>query len=532
MSGLAVTPDRASPLVRGQARFRGGLGASGLLILVLTALGLGLRLYQLLRPGYLTGVTEYDDAVDFGSAVRLVHGFLPYRDYVLVQPPGITLLMAPVALLSKAVGVVTGFAVARVLSACAGAASVALAGLLVRRRGPVAVAVACGTLAVYPDAIGAAHTVLLEPWLTLMCLIGALALFEDDELTERPRRLAWGGVAFGFAGAIKVWAVLPVAVLLLLGLRLLPRRSWLTYLGGVAAGFGLAVLPFAAAAPHAFFRDVIAAQLSRVDLTRVAASDRLRSLAGLGDFTRPSTAVILAVSLAIVAVVVVCLAGATLRDRRSPPALECFALGTAVVVLAAFLWPADYYVHYAAFFIPYLALGLALPAARWLTAPRGLAAGAVIVSLAALVPMAVADANSLGALRASSPRTWAERHIPAGACVLTDLTAMTLVSDRFSSSVRDCSPMIDPVGTDYALSGGRNGVTGAGKNRAVADVWLAALRHAGYVWISCAPAGWAGCYGSTNRRIPWTPAILGYFRTHYRPVPGQSPPAHLFVRTH
>ena len=66
-------------------------------IILATLLAIGLRLYQLTRPQYLLGVTEYDDGTDFGSAILLVHGYLPYRDFIIVQPPGITLLMAPVA---------------------------------------------------------------------------------------------------------------------------------------------------------------------------------------------------------------------------------------------------------------------------------------------------------------------------------------------------------------------------------------------------------------------------------------------------
>ena len=67
-----------------------------------------------------------------------------------------------------------------------------LAGLLVRHRGLLAVTVACGILAVYPDSVQAAHTVLLEPWLVLFCLLGALAVFDGDRLASS-RRLVWGG---------------------------------------------------------------------------------------------------------------------------------------------------------------------------------------------------------------------------------------------------------------------------------------------------------------------------------------------------
>ena len=41
-------------------------------IALCTAAAALLRFYQLTRPGYLLGVTEYDDGVQFGDALRLV----------------------------------------------------------------------------------------------------------------------------------------------------------------------------------------------------------------------------------------------------------------------------------------------------------------------------------------------------------------------------------------------------------------------------------------------------------------------------
>ncbi|MBO0815603.1 MAG: hypothetical protein J2P30_10760 [Actinobacteria bacterium] len=86
--------------------------------------------YQSSRAGFLLGVTEYDDGTHVGSALRLVTGVLPYRDFVTVQPPGITLLMTPVALVAKMTSTATGMVIARVLTTAASGASVVLAGLL------------------------------------------------------------------------------------------------------------------------------------------------------------------------------------------------------------------------------------------------------------------------------------------------------------------------------------------------------------------------------------------------------------------
>ncbi len=196
MSGTHITAS-AAPGGAGQADQPAAGHAArlmpvNLVIAAVTVLALGLRLFYLTRPGYLLGVTEYDDGSYFGSAVRLVHGVLPYRDFVFVQPPGVTLLMAPVALLSKVIGTDGGLAVARVLTMLAGAAGVALAGLLVRHRGVLAALLACGVVAVYPDSVSSSHTLLVEPWLVLFCLAGAMAVFDGDQITSSGRRLIWG----------------------------------------------------------------------------------------------------------------------------------------------------------------------------------------------------------------------------------------------------------------------------------------------------------------------------------------------------
>src|SRR5689334_16903107 len=135
MTGVSARSEAVPARAEGRVRLAPGrtqdTRAVWLIIGLGTALGLALRLYQLSRPNYLFGVTGYDDGVDFSSAVRLVSGELPYRDFVLVQPPGITLLMAPLGLLAKAAGTDVAFAAARIAMACVGAAGVLFAGVLV-----------------------------------------------------------------------------------------------------------------------------------------------------------------------------------------------------------------------------------------------------------------------------------------------------------------------------------------------------------------------------------------------------------------
>lgn len=54
----------------------------------LALLALLVRLLPVLNGGGLSGIGNYDDTVYFGSALALVHGQLPYRDFLLLHPPG------------------------------------------------------------------------------------------------------------------------------------------------------------------------------------------------------------------------------------------------------------------------------------------------------------------------------------------------------------------------------------------------------------------------------------------------------------
>src|SRR5215470_4848676 len=273
------------------------LSPVNLAIALTTLVALVLRGYLLLRPGVLT-VTQYDDGPYFGSAVRLVHGVLPYRDYAFVQPPGITVLMSPVALLTYLTGTAWGLALARILTVLAGAAAVALTGLLVRHRGTLAVLLAGGALALYAPAASASHTVLLEPWLVLFCLIGAVTVFDGDQVSASTRRLVWGGPVFGFAGAIKAWVLVPVLVIAALCVRNLRRAA--TFLAGVAAGFLVAILPFAAASPRLFYDDVVVAQLARIGHP-VPVWHRLQSMIGIPGAQDWTNSTLLTACIALVA---------------------------------------------------------------------------------------------------------------------------------------------------------------------------------------------------------------------------------------
>jgi hypothetical protein len=521
---------RRSPLGAGRLRAY-WLSGPGIVMLFATVLAVAIRLFTLSRSGYLIGITEYDDGVYLGAALRMTEGAMPYKDFAFIQPPGILLLMTPVAVIAKLTTTVKALALARLLTALASAACVPLAGNLVRYRGTVVTLVTCGVLAIYPADVATAHTLMLEPWMNLFCLLGMNAAFRRGHLA-RPGRLAWAGLALGFAGSIKFWAAVPAAVLLAgcVAVRQDRVRRVRGYLLGLAAGFVIPIAPFLAAAPLTFLRGTITDQAVRTG-SSVPIGVRLANLTGLIDILNTKGGISLnagahsmfaagaSASLpgssslgwlpaaATVALVAVIAAGYTWQSRRLSQ-LEWLSLVTTVLAAAAVLGYSAFFYHYADFPAPWLALTL------------GGAAGALAgrpgrPALRTVVPVAVATALLLVAalqiretfpLRQSSGQAMAHL-IPKGSCVVTDEASLTISADRFAGLPPGCPDIVDSLAATLVLSNGVSVQGGADHMPPVVAAWKAWLERADYVWLS--PG-----HGSA-RRIPWTPGLRAWFNATF-----------------
>jgi alpha-1,2-mannosyltransferase len=510
------------------ARLRGyWLTPPGVTVILATVLAFGLRLFVLTRPGLLTGVTEYDDGVYLGAAIRLTEGALPYRDYAFVQPPGILLLTVPVAVIGRIFSTAAALGVARVLTVCASTACVLLAGNLMRYRGIAATAVTCGFLAVYPDDVFTARTLLLEPWMNLCCLIAVNVAFRRGRLAG-PGRLAWAGVALGFAVAVKYWAVVPAVVLFALCLisrKQSPGRAR-ACLAGLAIGFVVPVAPFALAAPAAFVRSTVLDQASRVG-AYVPMALRLAHVTGLIDVLNVDGKLALATSVqslflgtpsltagtavgwlpfAAIGLLVAVVGTGYSWDWHRPSQLEWFALAVAVLAAAAILSYSAFFYHYPSFVAPWLALALGGAAGclpdrasirRTIVALVAvLTLAAAVVQVRALEPLSVPDGSQIGRL------------IPPGACVVTDEISVLISADRFNTP-SGCPDIIDSLATTLVVSHGVSVQGGAGKIPAVVDAWQSILGRARYVLLAPGSA----------RRIPPS----AWFRANFTPVGGYYP---------
>jgi alpha-1,2-mannosyltransferase len=562
MTDLAASSSRKNEPAAGSSSemgsTRGGrfraywLSPAGLVIAGVTVLALVLRCFIFTRSSFLTsGAVEYDDGVYLGAAIRLLQGALPYKDYAFIQPPGIMVVSLPIAVIAKLTSATYGLAIARLATACASAACVALAGNLVRHRGAAVTLVTCGLLAVYPADIMSGRTLLLEPWMNLCCLLAATAAFRSGQLAG-PRRLGLAGIALGFAGSIKFCAAAPAAILLVI-IVLVPQQRWQRarwYVPCVAAGFLVPLAAVAGTTPLRFLRYTLVYQATRTGASTGMAL-RLDHLTGLvlvlahwgftisprsyTLFQAESTATMETTIVGVAAPLVVAVVAAALivfpyaRWWRGRTPLEWFGLGTAALACVAILSYSAFFYHYPAFPAPWLAVAAggafgavasrpgrgqraAVPegteaalaarpgghgrARRW-----GTAAVAVVVAAVAVVELA-----QLGSVRVQGNPSVASV-IPAGSCVVSDQVAVTIAADRFTTAP-GCPDVVDALAQTLVLSHGVSPAGGAGKQQAVVSGWESIFSQAQYVWLT---AGY-------QNRIPWTPELDAWFHAHFHQV--------------
>ena len=513
------------------------LSNPGKVILLATLLALALRLFTLTRPGYLTGITEYDDGVYLGGSIRMTEGQLPYLDFSMVQPPGILELLLPVALLAHVLTTVKALAIARVLTVLASTACVPLAGNLVRYRGALVTAVTCGVLAVYPPDITTAHTLLLEPWMNMFCLIAMNLAFRRGHLA-RPRMLLWAGIVLGFACTIKFWSGAPVLVLLVVCLLSSDDR-WRrvrNYVTGLVIGFCAPASPFLVLTPMAFIRSTILDQADRQG-SPVALGVRLANLTGLidvynnhGTFSLTAGAHSMYAAgaaagigdsnsigwLPIMATIVLAALigfGYLLQSRRLTQ-LEWLALATAVIAAAAVTGYSAFFYHYADFPAPWLALTVGSAAGVLAGRSAGFSLAVVRVFAVFIVLVAVLQVREVFPMRQSTAGGMAAL-IPQGACVVTDEVSLTIAADRFTALPPGCPDVIDSLAVTLVASNGVSVQGGAKNMPAVVALWQKYLGAAQYVWLSPAHA--------SQRRIPWTTGLSDWFNANFVTVGPYNP---------
>lgn len=405
------------------------------LLVAVALVALAVRLFPILRGGGLGFYNGYDDGVYYAAADSLTFGRLPYRDFLLLHPPGIAVLLFPIAAIGRATTDATGMAIARCLFMAMGALNAALVAALAYRWSRRAAIVGGLLYACWYPAVLTEQSARLEPVGATMLLVALLLLLRR----ENPpgwRSYVFAGAALGFASGVKIWCAAPWLVVVL---WLLVVRRWRGAALTVAGGAGvLAVLltPFFAQAPVRMFNMVIRDQFRRPEV-RAHLGLRLSSIFGISSeqsTTHPYIAVIVGT---VVAIGLVC----CLFDRDGRVIAALFGCNLAVLLTSP-----SYFRHYAEFVAPLAVLVVAVGGHVLASRRREIAMvpAAVGVALAAgsgvavgLSPETVATLPA--ALTASAPP----------GCIKSDEPGVLIQMDRLSSDLAGGCPIaVDIWGTE------------------------------------------------------------------------------------
>ena len=235
---------------------------------VLFVVALLVRLIPEMFNGAVTGNYGYDPAVYYAAADSFLHGRMPYRDFILLHPPGIVLVETPFAWFGSLTSDRLGFAAVNGFFVVLSAVSAVLVTRVARRLGlpRVASLLAGAVYALYFGSLMAEYEARLEPLGCFLLLCGLLALLAAQERTGRSATVLAlvAGIALGTAMSIKIWWALPVLVLLgweLVALRAVRRVA--AALAGLVTALVLINGPFFLVAGSKMWTMVVLDQVGR-----------------------------------------------------------------------------------------------------------------------------------------------------------------------------------------------------------------------------------------------------------------------------
>lgn len=397
------------------------------------------RITPVLLGAGLLGYGRYDDGVYFTASDSLAHGRVPYRDFVLLHPPGIMLALLPFAEVGRLIGDPRAFAAARVAWMAIGATNALLVSRLAGRWSRTAGWSAGLIYALAFPSVYSEQSTLLEPVGDLLVLIALLCLVKRSR-PVRVRDDVIAGVSLGLATGVKIWYVIPWLIIVCWQAVVRRWRPGLTIGGCGTVALAVLVAPFAALARSAMFDMVVREQLIRPN-TPTPHRSRLASIFGIQPFITSHIDQAGELALVVVAVVIVWL---VITD--APVRIIAVLFGVNLLVLMQ--GPA-YFAHYGSFTATPLAVILGVAFARlvqsarrkraWLAVPVVLAV-ALFASGIALASKGEGDEFPGSALAAQAP---------AG-CVVSDEPAALILMNRLSKDLQDgCSVDVDVTGLTY-----------------------------------------------------------------------------------
>jgi alpha-1,2-mannosyltransferase len=399
-------------------------------------LALVVRMVPVLLGGGLTSFGRYDDGVYYAAADALTFGRVPYRDFVLLHPPGIALVLAPFALLGRLTTDPIGMGSARAAFMAIGAGNAMLVAGLCRRWGRRAAIVGGVLYACWGSAVYAEQSTMLEPLGNTALLIALLLLIHPTRGGSARAELLAGG-ALGLAATLKIWCIAPWAALVIWPLL---QRRWATsarLAGAGAAAASLVLVPFFVLAPGSMFRMVVLDQLGRHTSgpPRLA---RIGHVFGIGrELTSHQPGLTQLTAVAVLAVVVS--AAFCWSDRSARPIVLVLGVNLAVLLASP-----TFFKHYASLAAAPAAvvvgIGFSLLLQRFRVAALAPATVGVIVFCAALTAVAPVGKHLPESFTGLAP----------SGCVASDDPTVLVQMDRLSSDLRTgCVVPVDVSGITY-----------------------------------------------------------------------------------
>lgn len=428
------------------------------------------RVWSVQTAGGFRAAFLYDDGVYYSAGTALTHGLMPYRDFVLVHPPGSTVAFAPFGFLAELTSDSTAFALARVAVICLGVLNTALIYRVAKPVGVFGATTAALLYAVWFPVVFAERSTLLEPFV-ILGTVGSLALLFNTKVGGwRP----WvGGILAGIGISTKLWAIIPVLVIL--GAVLVARRykDALKYVLGTGAAAILLMLPFFLAAPSNMFQMIVTDQLGR-SRGPMTIAERFSLIFNLDAFIGGTKGVVRDEIVFIVLALVV-LAAIAAFIKFKPARVWVVLL---VVQIGVLLYVPVFFTGYPTFAAPALVLVLgAFGQVLWNFAAgmrfqwvvRSVAAVGVFVVFAFCAVYITQTPKSFGALPAGAIRAVAD-----GRCVAADRPSTIAIVNRLTSSLNNgCPIVVDFTGSYYSTPQARRGMT----NRIISPDFQAGIQN-------------------------------------------------------
>lgn len=444
-----------------RAHRRIDLRADALALSSLGILAFAIRALPMSMGAGITGLNGYDDGVYFAAATGLTTGLMPYRDFLLVHPPGIVLILAPFAALGSITDDATAMAIARIAITLLGALNAVLVALVAGRFDRRAGLVAGALYAVWNAVANVERTADMHGPQSTLLLLALLAIIQPGRIG--PRRAALVGVLIGLLTSIQLWQGATAVVILwwiVVRGRGHGRRRFapaVAYGVGAAIAFGLVCLPFLLAAPGVMIDQILLDQLGR---PRGATSffNRVRALEGFPQLPQLSPAWRRLLPPPLVGGVAVAALGLTIATAWHLPWTRPWAV-LAIVQASIVLITPSFFNDYPSFAGPAaaLVLGTGVALGGRALCRRGVPTAVVVTPLLVLgLGLAFVSVGHPEGL--AVPIAELRRDLATARCVTADSPALLILTSTLRRDLANgCAFVADPTG--YELGNRRLGST-------------------------------------------------------------------------